>query len=99
MTCTHNEQVNKDIPDNNTSNTHQNNVQDNVKRKSSLNQIAVNNEQKDNPNYMPIHSIHKELNENTTTCPRYGRTVKKTKRINILLVHILTHTHTHILHI
>ena len=40
-------------------------MQKNTSRNSIPNQIAVNNEQKDNPNYRPIHSNHEEPNENT----------------------------------
>ena len=48
---THNKQVNEDTPVNITSDTKQSNMQDNITKYSSPNQIAVNNEQKKNQNY------------------------------------------------
>ena len=68
MTHIHNEQVNKDTTENGTSDTQQNNMQVNTSKNSSPNQIAVKNEQKENPNYMLLHSNCEEPNENPTTC-------------------------------
>ena len=71
MPSNHIEQVNKDTPENSTSDTQQNNLQDITSRNSSPNQIALKSEQKDNTNYMPFHSKCEEPNENITTCTRY----------------------------
>ena len=85
MTHMHNKWVNEDTLKNITSDTQQSNMQDNISRDSSSNQIAVSNEQKENPNYMPIHSNHEEPNENTTKCTRYGRIVKRPDRVTYYL--------------
>ena len=44
---------------------------------SSPNWIVGNNEQKDNPNYMPLHSNYEEPKEANTTHMRYGRIVER----------------------
>ena len=65
-----------------TSDTQQSSMQDNItSRDRSLNQTAANNEQKENPNYMPIHSDHEEPNEYATTYTKYGRIVKRPERL------------------
>ena len=78
---TYNEWLNKDTPENKRSDRQQTNMQDNTRWNSSPSWIAVNNEQKDNPNYMPIYSNHEEPNENTSTCTRNGRIVKWPDRL------------------
>ena len=74
---THNEQVNKVPTVNSISDTQWNNIQDNTSR----NQIKVNDEQKDSPNKLPLHSNHEEPNENTATCTRNGRIIKRQDRL------------------
>ena len=81
MPHTHNKQVNKDTPVNTTSDTQQSNMQDNITRDSSPTWTAGINEQKESPNYMPIHSDNEELIESTTTCTRYGRRYKRPDRL------------------
>ena len=81
MTHNHNEGVNRDTSENSTSDTQPNNMQNKASRNSIPNWIVVNNEQKDNPNYMPFHSNHEEPNENTSTCTGYGRVVKRPDRL------------------
>ena len=46
-------------------------MQDKIRKDSGPNQVAVNNEQRENPNYMPVHSNSEEPIENTATCTRY----------------------------
>ena len=55
VTHTDNKWVNEETPVNITTNTQQSNMQDNITMDGSPNLIAINNEQKENPNYMPIH--------------------------------------------
>ena len=56
VTHTHNKGVNEYIPVNITCETQQGNMQDNIAKDSSPNQIAVDDEEKGNPNYMTTHS-------------------------------------------
>ena len=68
---THNEkrQIEEDTPVNIMSDTQQRDI--------NTNNIVVNNEQKEDPNYMTVNSNCEEPNENSTTHTRYGRIVKR----------------------
>ena len=59
----HNRQIMEDTPVNITSGTQQ--------RDTNTNRMAINNKQKENPNYTPVNSNSEEPNENNTTGTRY----------------------------
>ena len=54
---------------------------DTQQKDTSTNRIAVNNEQKEDPNYITVKSNSEETNENNTTNTTYGRIVKRTDRL------------------
>ena len=70
-------------------------------RDTNTNRIVINNEQKDDSNYITVKSNSDETNENYTKYTRYKRTVESQDRltyylfINIFLINILSiHIHS-----
>ena len=76
LTINYDKERKEDTSVNSNSDTQQSNMQEHI-----VNWISAHSEQEENPSHIPVHMNRDKPDENTNTCPFYGRIVKKPDRL------------------
>ena len=73
-------------------------ISDTHQRDTNTNRIAVNNEQKEDPNFT-VKSNNEEPNDNNTTCTKYGGIVKMPDRFTYYIDSFIAYIYNYIIYV